>query len=297
MFEQHFAHYLLENQRITKPQYDLLKRLQQTRVKLGLIAVAEKLLTKEQAEKLNSLQRQTDRRFGDLAVEQGYLSAGQVDKLLEMQGNPYLNLVQFLSENDFLSLDQIEDQLNAYQLEHNFSHEDLQVMKAGDLDSIIPLFVRTDQPLAVKYLSLALRNVIRFIDSQPLIGKISTVTSYSFGNLALQRATGEHDLWLGFASQGDELMEVAGPFGKEDFPEMNEDAFDAVCEFINCINGLFTTELSFKGFVLDMQPPLFKRDQSIKGVNDLFVVPITIKGRQVDLIAAIDTQIEIDWRE
>lgn len=294
MFEQHFAHYLLENQRINESNYDLLKQKQSARVKLGLIAVAEKLLTKEQAERLNSLQKQTDRRFGDLAVEQGYLSVGQVDKLLEMQGNPYLGLVQVLTENDILSLDQIEGHLNAYQLEHGFSDDDLQVLKSGDLDATIPLFLPIEHALAVKYLSLALRNIIRFVDSQPLIGEVSKVTTYSFGNLALQQATGDHDLWLGFGSLNDELKEIAGPFAKEDFTEMDEDAFDATCEFINCINGLFTTELSFKGFVLDMQPPLFKRDQILNSVDGLFVVPVTINGRRIDLIAAIDTQIKID---
>ena len=151
MFEQHFAHYLLKNERITTSHYDLLKQQQSARVKLGLIAVAEKLLTHEQAEKLNSLQKQTDRRFGDLAVERGYLSAHQVDNLLKMQGNPYLGLVQVLTENDILSLDQIEDSLEAYQVEYGFSDADLQVLKSGNLDDIIPLYVRIDPPLAVDY--------------------------------------------------------------------------------------------------------------------------------------------------
>lgn len=294
MFEQHFAHYLLKNERITTSHYDLLKQQQSARVKLGLIAVAEKLLTHEQAEKLNALQKQTDRRFGDLAVERGYLSAHQVDNLLKMQGNPYLGLVQVLTENDILSLDQIEDSLKAYQVEYGFSDADLQVLESGNLDDIIPLYVRIDPPLAVDYLSLALRNLVRFIHGQPLVGKAQRVTTYACGNLALQQVTGDHGLWIGFGSQGDELLQIASPFAKENFAELDEDAFDAVCEFINVINGLFTTELSFKGFRLDMQPPLFKRNSTLSSADGFFVMPVMLNGQQTDLIAAIDADLEID---
>ncbi|NLL43046.1 MAG: chemotaxis protein CheY, partial [Firmicutes bacterium] len=62
MFAQHFANYLLEKGSISKADYALVSEQQRKgRVKLGLIAVAENLLTKEQTEKLNALQRQTDR--------------------------------------------------------------------------------------------------------------------------------------------------------------------------------------------------------------------------------------------
>ena len=295
MFEQHFANYLLKEKRISIGQYDLVREQQTSgRVKLGLIAVAEKLLTKEQAEKLNALQRQTDRRFGDLAVENGYLSAEQVDKLLEMQGNSYLQLVQILTENGMLTMEQIEGFLGDYQLEHGFSNDDLQVLKSGNLNMIIPLFVQTDNTLATKYMSLAIRNIIRLINNQPLIGTMEKVAAYSFGNLAFQEITGDHHLWLGFASKGDELTEIASPFAKESFAEMDENAFDSVCEFINCINGLFSTKLSYHDVILSMQPPLFAQNQELSSANELFVVPIALNGRQIDLIVAIDVQVEIN---
>ena len=295
MFEQHFANYLLEEQRISKEQYSLVRERQTgARVKLGLIAVAEKLLTNEQAEKLNALQRRTDRRFGDLAVENGYLSAEQVDKLLEMQGNPYLQMVQILAENGILTMEQIENALCDYQSEYGFSSDDLQVLKSGNLDLIVPLFVQTGNALATKYISLAIRNIIRFINNQPLIGTMNKVTTYSFGNLAYQETTGDHNLWLGLASQGDQLAEIASPFAKESFAKMDEDAFDSVCEFINCINGLFSTELSYRDIILTMQPPLFTQNQKLSSAHGLLVIPIALNGQQIDLIVATDVQVEIN---
>ena len=55
------------------------------RVKLGLIAVSEGMLTLDQADAINRMQQVMDKRFGDIAVEKGYLTEAQVNSLLKMQ--------------------------------------------------------------------------------------------------------------------------------------------------------------------------------------------------------------------
>ena len=71
MFIQLFSNYLVEQSVITIEQRDSFQEeIQKTRVKLGTIAVAEGLLTNEQAEEINHQQTQQDRRFGDIAIEQ-----------------------------------------------------------------------------------------------------------------------------------------------------------------------------------------------------------------------------------
>ena len=58
MFVQYFGNYLVENNIISHPQYELIvKQQKDSRVKLGFIAVAEKLLTKNQADEINELQK------------------------------------------------------------------------------------------------------------------------------------------------------------------------------------------------------------------------------------------------
>ena len=69
MFSQFFGQYLLDNQKITAEQFSsCMKYIKDNRVKLGLIAENEGLLTRNQANELNYLQMQTDKRFGDLAA-------------------------------------------------------------------------------------------------------------------------------------------------------------------------------------------------------------------------------------
>ena len=93
MFDQIFGNYLVSAGTITKEQFmDVLESEGKIRVKLGLIAVAEKLMTEEQADEVNKLQSIMDRRFGDIAVEKGYLTDEQVVVINDAaDGNPNNN--------------------------------------------------------------------------------------------------------------------------------------------------------------------------------------------------------------
>lgn len=118
-----------------------MKYIKDNRVKLGLIAENEGLLTRNQANELNYLQMQTDKRFGDLAVEKGYLTEADVNYLLGRQGNPYLIFIQGLEENGIMSRDEIETALDAFQKENGFSDEILKAIQDGNIEGMIPAFV------------------------------------------------------------------------------------------------------------------------------------------------------------
>jgi hypothetical protein len=109
MFGLYFGHYLVEKNKISQFQLeDLMKLQQNTRAKLGFIAVTEKLLTTKQAEEINNIQKKMDQRFGDIAIEKGYLLNEEVTYLLNMQGNSYLRLVQIFTENNIFTIKEIE---------------------------------------------------------------------------------------------------------------------------------------------------------------------------------------------
>ena len=104
-----FGNYL---KRIGKLDSDQLAKVyeeqKKVRVKLGLIAVSEKLMTLEQADEVNRLQSMLDKRFGDIAVEKGYLTNEQVGRLLGMQGNLYLSFVQEITNENLMTIEEIE---------------------------------------------------------------------------------------------------------------------------------------------------------------------------------------------
>ena len=295
MFGLYFGDYLVEKNKISQSQFkNVMEQQENMRVKLGLIAVTEKLLTMKQAEEINDIQRKMDKRFGDIAIEKGYLLAEEVTHLLNLQGNPYLKFVQVCTENSILTIPEIETYLDAYKNDKKLSSSDIDALKSGDIDRIIPVFIDTDLSFFSDCISLAIRNIVRFINNNIIIKKAYMVHNYSFETLASQNMVGDHDLFLGFAGHGNALLAIANPFAKEEFTVIDEDAFDSVCEFINCTNGLFASKLSHEDIHMDMTPPLFYTEKELTSKGDICVVPIIINGEQADLLVVIDNQVEIN---
>lgn len=295
MFGLYLGHYLLDKNKISWSQFDILvQQLSKTRAKLGLIAVSEKLLTAKQAEEINEIQKKMDRRFGDIAIEKGYLLDEEVAHLLNLQGNSYLRFVQLLTEQNILTLAEIEACLEEYKLENNYSTSDMEALKSGDIDRIIPVFTDIAIPNIGECIRLAIRNIIRFINSEVILKKAYTVKEYSFHGLACQQMTGDHNIFVGLAGSSGALLEIARPFAREFFESMEEDAFDSVCEFINCTNGLYASKLSQDGIQLDMTPPGYYRNGKLTADGNICLVPVIIHGEQVDIVVIADDTVAVN---
>ena len=95
MFFRVFGNYLKEKNLLDDKQIDaLMKYRRENRVKLGMLAVEQGLMTAEQAEEVNRLQAMQDKRFGEIAIEKGYLTAVDMEQLIAKQGNPYFLFLQ-----------------------------------------------------------------------------------------------------------------------------------------------------------------------------------------------------------
>lgn len=295
MFSQYFGEYLMTNNQITYKQFDsCMKYMDTHRVKLGLIAVSEGLLSQKQADEINLLQTQQDKRFGDLAVEKGYLTEADVLHLLRMQGNPYLIFIQALEENNIMVKEDAEVLLNSFQKEYHFTNTQMQALKSGNIDEIIPIFIADLDERYTDFISLAIRNVIRFVSTKIRFEEISKVSTYHAKHIALQRTEGDFNGMLAFASDNHSLTLLANGYAKENYNEVNEDVMDASCEFINCINGLFASKLAEQNVNIDMLPPENYTDHTITGEPGFYVLPLYICGEQVDLLVSIDNTLTIE---
>lgn len=285
MFSQFFGNYLLNKGKITKAQFtSCMEYMRANRVKLGLIAETEGLLTRQQSDELNHLQMQSDKRFGDLAIEKGYLTDADISHLLQLQGNPYLIFVQALEENHIFNRDEIKELVAQFQKDSSLTNTALESIKYGDFERLLPSFVDTDKEDYLSLMALALRNVVRFVSSYIRIDKAEKVTEYSAKYIAYQKTTGAYEGFLGFASDDDAILTIADGYAGEYFEKPDEDALDSVCEFTNCINGLHATELSYKEISIDMLPPEFMFDGTISDAAGFYVLPLFITGKKVDLI-------------
>lgn len=135
--------------------------------------------------------------------------------------------------------------------------------------------------------------MIRFINSEIIIEKAYETKEYAFETLACQSIKGQYSIFVGFAAKDKDLLAIANPYSKEEFTEVDDDAYDSVCEFINCIDGLFASKLSHEGIDINMIPPRFYSNQKLITSGQIIIVPLTIDGKKNDLLISIDTVLEV----
>ncbi len=288
MFEAYFGKYLEDQGIITEEQYqEVVVASQSAKVKLGLLAVAEGFMTEEEADEINDAQHKLDKRFGDIAVSRGYLTDSQVELLLKKQGDSYLLFVQAMVERNILTLEEIRDYVKEYKRAEKLSDLDVEAIKSGDVDKIIPVLLRnvTISPVIKDYIALTARNIGRFIDRQFRIENIEIVDSVGSDFAAAQVLDGDYKIFTGFFGEGKALKLIAEAYAQEEFEEIDLDVADATCEFLNCNNGLFATKLSNEYVDLDMLPPIMRDTYTcIKDDNNIVKVPIYIRDQHVDLV-------------
>lgn len=294
MFGQLFGKYLVEKGVIGYADYRAaIEKQLNVRVKLGTIAVAEGLLTEEQAETINKLQKQFDKRFGDIAVEKNFLTEEQVTGLLKKQGNPYMQFLEVLLDSGKASISEIEAQFVAFQKESGFSSADMAALKQDDFEKLVPIYAFSSKPFVTELVSLMLRNINRFVTRDFYIEKIEHVKEMNYTCLAGQKSCGDHTIQLALAGEKsvEGFLKIASAFSGENYAAAEEDALDAVCEFINCTSGLFAAEQSKANVELDMEPVYAYENQ--KMVGDVYVLPIYIEDCEVKLVIGVDAEVEM----
>lgn len=294
MFCQLFGKYLVDKGVISSDDYlAAIEKQLDVRVKLGTIAVAEGLLTETQVETLNKLQMQYDRRFGDMAVEMVFLTQEQVEMLLKKQGNPYMQFLQVLLESGKIKITQMDNYINSFQKEKGFSDADMTALKNEDFDALIPIFAFSSKPFVTEIAGLVVRNLNRFVTRDFYFGQIRHVDQLEYRHLVGQHTAGDYDIWLAFAEEEEDsgFVTLASDFAKEKFSEVNADVYDAIAEFVNCVNGLFASEASNKGIQIDMDPTVVYENQVVKG--KVYALPVYVKNHKLQLLITVDSKVEM----
>ncbi len=289
MFTQLFGKYLTEKAVIKEDIYKkILEKQKSVRVKLGTIAVAEGMLTTDEAEKINELQKKLDKRFGDIAIEQGFITNEQMEELLSKQGNAYLKFVELLTETTGLTAADAEQLIKAYQKDSGYTDEEMEALKSDDIDKLIPLFIFSTKPHIREIAALVSRNMTRFISTDYYIDKAQHVKDYSYEHLTCQELFGDDSVFIGIAAGRDEesFLKTASAFAREEISSVGGDAYDAIGEFINVTSGLFCSELSKKKIDLDMEPPVSFKKQTARG--NFYVIPVFLEGHRLDVVISVN---------
>ncbi len=280
MVEYILGNYLVETAKITKEQLiQSLADRDTVRVKLGLIAVAEGMMTLDQTAEVNRLQALMDQRFGDIAIQKGYLTDEQVGKLLKKQGSAYLSFIQTLVDSEYLDMEDVDLVVNSFRLINGYSNSEMDALKSDEAERIVPLFIPEEGKQFADLISTAVKTLIRLIDRHVYIGKAEMVTSFPEKDMVSQSMQGDGGFVSCFSEGNGALLHVCSVYGQEDFDQLDLDSLDAAGELLNCINGLFASGLSRNGKFLELMPPDYT-DVTAKAKTEICKVPVFIGDKK-----------------
>ena len=294
MFSHIFGEYLVDEGILSSSQLSkALEYMQTIRVKLGYIAVAEKLLTQEQVIEINLLQNTMDRRFGDIAVTKGDLTEEQLSYLLGLQGNEYLQFAQAVMELGYLSGNEFEQSISNFQKQFDYSEEQMESIKSGDVDRIADVLIDIPESLSRHLARLSLRNITRFISNHYYFGNSYAVNELSCDCLAYQWVKGEQKWFLGFGADEQGMLSIANLYSKEGYSSLDEEAIDEIEEFINCTNGLYLTKTRNKNLKERILFPTYTEHKNLTSEKEFYVVPIYVNGSKIHMIIGLNCDMKL----
>lgn len=278
MFDRIFANYLLDMGKLSKENFRISCESQEKkRARLGVIAVSEKMMTTEQTKEVNMMQLQCDKKFGDIAIECGYLTKEQVERLLSLQENKFLSFIQAVVDNKFLSMDAIEICLNSFQQDMGFTLMDIESLKCCDIDKVVAVYGYGWDETARGAIGMMLRTLSRLVDYQVSIGKPYKTKELATENICMQESEGSKQYVMAMSGDESVMLNMAVAFAGKEFVTEIEDALDTGCEFINNVNGLYATQLSYQGVDDDMNVPEYMVGKGTLVCDKEFIcVPVRI---------------------
>ena len=294
MFDRIFANYLVETGKLSSQNVEvIISTKEERRARLGVIAVSEKVLTIDQAEEINQLQALYDKRFGDIAIDNGYLTREQVDRLLHLQGNGFLTFVQSIIDHGCLTMDEINSSLDAYQKENALTLGDMENLKSCEIEKIIPIFLFKQPEYLVSLSGVFLRTLYRLVDYRVYMKKPYITNELPFEYISMQELFGEHLILTSVSGNLDAMQQTAIGFAGAEYINTEEDSLDALCELINCVNGMFATRMSQEDVDLDMKVPEFHSKPGTLSSQSLLCIPVVIFDHEITIALSLDNEYSV----
>lgn len=294
MFTRFFGNYLLQKQIISPEALaEALDIQQNTRLKLGVLAINAGYMTAEQVEKAHDQQQREDKRIGDVMVEMGFLTEEQVEELFKTQPAGYLLLGQALVDKGHMTNAQFEEALSAYKEENHISDSDFDDVNEEAAQKMIDKFYNFNSSknavYIAKYVSVLFKNLIRFIggDFTPMAAR--NISDEDLKNVISQKINGKMNALTIISPESDMTMaQFASRFSKEHLLKNDEYTQACVSEFLNLHNGLFVVNVSNNaGVELQLEPQSYDEHFDAADHENACVIPVFFSFGIVNFIISM----------
>ena len=278
MLNRLFGNYLVEKKCITQEQLEqLLPVPQEVTAKIETIVLVRKILLPAQVQTLLESLNEAE-EFGEIAVKEGLISDDRLEQLTSFQTNSFMKFMQLLVNEEYIRLDQLNQIISSFETEYEYTDAQMNSLVLNDLEEIIRIFVPLKNHHLHELTVTLLQTLKRLIDKEVYLDKAYTSNAVQLDSYAGQTVNGDMNFKVYISGLGDNLLGIANYFTGDKYEEVNEDALDNVGEFINCVNGLFATNLSYGDIMIDMSSPDYAMEGLYLKDNPLFVIPIHANG-------------------
>lgn len=149
-----------------------------------------------------------------------------------------------------------------------------------------------DDAYTAELLTLGVECLSDMVDADLQVLSVQKKRELSAGACASQKVHGPVNACALLLGDLKALRAVAEQYAGSQFIETDEDALDADCELINCINGLFTKRFQERDLEEEMEPPFFREGKSIIKGDAVYAVSLRLAGVKVIFGIAHNTGIE-----
>lgn len=174
-----------------------------------------------------------------------------------------------------------------------FTDDELQVIRQGDTDRLVETFLNMGNDYYKTQMQCTIKSLGRFVDGDIELDYIDFERAYRGEFMGCQIMDGDIDVFLGIAGDDKELLKVASAFAQEDIREFDADAYDALCEFINVINGAYATRLGEKDVEVTLHPPVFYKNTEVTAEDGFYVVTFNMGNNVFKILMAADNKIQL----
>ena len=181
--------------------------------------------------------------------------------------------------------DTLSGMLLTYRDENKLTDGELEIIKSGTVDAVADVLLSAQNSHAEGLIKLAVRNLVRFVSTDIWFERIERVNAMNAAQMASQKIMAATPMQLGIVSKKDELLEIACIYGKEEFTALDADAYDAVCEFINCNNGLYARNHSTLADEMELLPPTFEEGVVLEG--EVYQLTVRVNNKELTVFVKI----------
>ncbi|MCM1046376.1 MAG: hypothetical protein NC417_12775 [Candidatus Gastranaerophilales bacterium] len=277
MVEYILGKYLVKNAKITKNQLQqVLEKLDSAKVTLALAALEEGILSVEQVVELIESVGEADEAFEAAAVGRGFFTEEQADKLLKRRDSVYLKFMQTLVDEQLILMEDFEGLLADFKRENGYNNAEMEDLKCNDAKRIVPLMLPEEAKQYGDIIAAALETMQKVIGGSLYMGEGAMVDTFPPEPMVSQTLAWESGFVSCFSERDGGLLKVCSVFGHEEFEILDEDAMDAAGELLNCVNGVYASELSRRGEFFEMMPLEYSGVRDPIRRNSICRVPIFV---------------------